>query len=74
MFAISVAPVKVALLALCHLVTLPVLPVKFNAATVPPEQILWLELTEPPTLEGVTVIINGALVESGQVPLFTTAL
>ena len=62
MFAISVGVVNKASLALCHLITKPTLPVKFNAATVPPEHIVWLLDTVPPTLAGVTVIINAVVV------------
>ena len=62
MFAISTAPVNETLFALCHLVTEPILPVKFNAATVPPEHIVWLLDTVPPTLAGVTVIMNAVVV------------
>ena len=53
--AISVAPINVALLALCHLTTVPTLPLKVNGATVPPAHIVWLLDTVPPTLAGVTV-------------------
>ena len=74
MFAISVGVVNNASLALCHLVTKPTLPVNVNAATVPPEHIVWLLLTEPPTEAGVTVINAEDELAGVQVPLITTAL
>ena len=74
MFAISVGVVNNASLALCHLVTKPTLPVKVNVATVPPEQIVWLLLTEPPAEAGVTVINTDEEFAGVQPPLLTTAL
>ena len=71
--AISVAPINVALPALCHLTTVPTLPVKVNGATVPPAHIVWLLDTVPPTLAGVTVIINEAVVTSLHEPFLITA-
>ena len=70
----SVGVVNKASLALCHLVTKPTLPVKVNADTVPPEHIVWLLLTEPPTLAGVTVINAEDEFAGKHVPLVTTAL
>ena len=72
-FAISIAPVNATLFALCHLVTEPTLPDSVNAETVPPKQIVWLLATVPPTLAGVTVIINAVVVASAQEPFLTTA-
>ena len=73
-FAMSVAPVNAILFALCHLVTEPTLPVRVNAATVPPEQIVWLLLTEPPAEAGVTVINTDDELAGKHDPLVTTAL
>ena len=72
--AISTAPINDALLALCHLVTEPKLPVKFNAATVPPAHMVWLLDTVPPTLAGVTVTVCATEVSGVQVPDDTIAL
>ena len=73
-FAMSVGVVNKASLALCHFVTEPTLPVKVNAATVPPEQIVWLLLTDPPAERGVTVINADDEFAGAHVPLVTTAL
>ena len=73
-FVMSVGVVNKASLALCHLVTEPTLPVKVNAATVPPEQIVWLLLTDPPAETGVTVINTDDEFAGKHVPLVTTAL
>ena len=73
-FAISVGVVNAILFALCHLVTEPTLPVKVSAATVPPEQIVWLLLTDPPAEAGVTVINADDEFAGAHVPLVTTAL
>ena len=73
-FAMSVEVVNKASLALCHLVTEPTLPVKVNAATVPPEQIVWLLLTDPPAEAGLTVINTDDEFAGAHVPLVTTAL
>ena len=72
--AISVGVVNPTFVELCHFVTVPVLPLKVKAATDEPLQIVWLELTEPPTDEGVTVTVNGLAVSAGQEPDVTTAL
>ena len=71
---ISVGLVNAKSEALCHFVTVPVLPLNVKAATDEPLQIVWLELTEPPTDEGVTVTVNGLAVSAGQEPDVTTAL
>ena len=73
-FVMSVGVVNKASLALCHLVTEPTLPVKVNAATVPPEQIVWLLATDPPAETGVTVINADDEFAGAHVPLVTTAL
>ena len=73
-FVMSVGVVNKASLALCHLVTEPTLPVKVNAAIVPPEQIVWLLLTDPPAETGVTVINTDDEFAGAHVPLVTTAL
>ena len=73
-FAMSVEVVNKASLALCHLVTEPTLPVKVNAATVPPKQIVWLLATDPPAETGVTVINAEDEFAGAHVPLVTTAL
>jgi hypothetical protein len=73
-FAMSVGVVNAILFALCHFVTEPTLPVKVNAATVPPEQILWLLLTNPPAETGLTVINADDELSDTHVPLVTTAL
>ena len=67
-FAMSVGVVNKASLALCHLVTEPTLPAKVNAATVLPEQIVWLLLTDPPAEAGVTVINADDEFEGAQLP------
>ena len=71
---IFVAPVKVGLFALCQVVTVPVLPVKVKAATVPPEHIVWSLPTVPPTEFGVTVTVVTVELADAQTPLCTTAL
>ena len=72
--AISTAPINVGLLALCHLVTEPTLPVKVNGAIVPPAQIVWLLETVPPTLANVTVTVCATDVSGVQVPDANIAL
>ena len=73
-FVMSIGVVNKASLALCHFVTEPTLPVKVNAATVPPEQIVWLLATDPPVEPGVTVINTDDEFAGAHVPLVTTAL
>ena len=73
-FAMSVGVVNAILFALCHFVTEPTLPVKVNAATVPPEQMVWLIATDPPAETGVTVINADDEFAGAHVPLVTTAL
>ncbi len=63
----------------CHLVTLPVLPFRFNMVLLVPSQTFVptsLELPMlivPPTLAGSTVTVAVAELVAGHVPLFTTA-
>ena len=66
--AILVGVVKAASAALCQVVTVPVLPLNVKAGTVPPEQIVWFELTVPPTDAGVTVINTEAELAGVHVP------
>jgi hypothetical protein len=55
-------------------VTLPVSPVRFIVAPFVPEQTVAAELTVPPTLTGVTVMVTEEEFTEAQLPLFTTAL
>ena len=70
---ISIAPVNAAFVALCHLLTVPEKPDTVNAATGSPEQMVWFELTDPPTAIGFTVTVNAVAASAGQEPDVTTA-
>lgn len=52
----------------CQRITEPVNPVAVNVGAVPPEQIVAPPVAVPPTLEGVTVTIKGAVESAGQAP------
>ena len=51
---ISVGDVNATSVDFCHLVTLPVLPLKVRFAGVVPEQMVCADATVPPMLAGVT--------------------
>ena len=55
---ISIADAKFALVELCHLVTVPVLPLRVNIVEFVPEQIVADPAIIPPTLVGITVQQN----------------
>ena len=57
-----------------HRTTFPVLPAKTRFAGEVPEQIVWPELTVPPTLTGLTFTWKNDEVAVAQEPLLTTAL
>ena len=68
-----VGVVKPASAELCQFTTVPTLPLKVKAEIVPPTQIVWFELTVPPTDNGFTVMVAELEFAVVQLPLCTTA-
>ncbi len=66
---ISIADAKFALVELCHLVTVPVLPLRVNVVECVPEQIVADPAIVPPTLVGLTVMVAVPLFAAVQDPL-----
>ncbi len=66
---ILVGVVKPASAELCQVVTVPTFPLKVNADMVPPKQIVWFELTVPPTEPGFTVMVAELEFAVAQLPL-----
>jgi hypothetical protein len=72
---ISVAPVKLALVARCHLTTLPTKPVRLMLAGVAPEQILWLaEIPADAGLDVPTVAEPFMVAEQGPEAVVATTV
>ena len=70
LLAVDEISLKVTLsVELCHLVTLPVIPLTLKSAGVLPEQIVWLADAVPPTLVGLTVIVTTDELADEQTPL-----
>lgn len=69
----AVGEVNAASVELCHVIIVPISPVKFNGEALFP-QMVWLLVNVPPTDDGVTVTTNGAVVSGVQVPEVTTVL
>ena len=66
---ISIADAKFALVELCHLVILPVLPLSVKTVELVPEQTDADPAIVPPTLAGPTVIVAVPLFAAVQDPL-----
>src|SRR5207244_3282304 len=71
--AMSVGAVNNASAAFCHLITLPVWPLKTRSAGLCPLQIVCAEATLPPTLGAVIVILTALELALEHVPFCTTA-